>query len=101
MAHRMITRQGNTLVVTGAVTVDNVVDLTQQGLALLDGGRPLCVDLQRITEVDSTAISMLLEWLRAADDADRRLEFVHFTDNLESLMQLYGVKSLLMPEADS
>jgi len=90
----MIYREGDVLIVEGAVTVRNVVGLMHQGSRLLDGSR-LYIDLQKVTEVDSTAISMLFEWLRVAEQRDCRLEFVHFPQSLESLMQLYGVTSLL------
>ncbi|MDC8445771.1 MAG: STAS domain-containing protein [Nitrosomonas sp.] len=95
----MIYRDGNTLVVEGGVTVHNVAGLTRQGIELLDSNL-LYVDLQKVTEVDSTTISMLLEWQRAADRKDCRLKFVHFPASLESLMQLYDVTSILVPVSD-
>jgi len=90
----MIYRDNDRIVVEGAVTVRNVVDLMQQGVALLDSSR-LYIDLHKVTEVDSTAISMLFEWLRVAEQRNCHLEFVHFPQSLESLMQLYGVTPLL------
>ena len=59
----MLRREGNTIIVQGPVNINNVVDLTEKGLALLENGN-LQISLQQITEVDSTAVSMLLEWLR-------------------------------------
>ena len=94
----MIYREGDKLIVAGSVTVQNVVGLMQQGLKRLDSDH-LCVDLQKVTEVDSTAISMLFEWLRAAEKRNCRLEFIHFPQSLESLMQLYGVTPLLQPDS--
>ncbi|MCW5619472.1 MAG: STAS domain-containing protein [Nitrosomonas sp.] len=95
----MIYRDGNTLVVEGGVTLRNVAGLTRQGIALLDSNA-LRVDLQKITEVDSTAISMLFEWQRMADRKGCRLEFIHFPESLASLMQLYGVTSLFTSSPD-
>jgi phospholipid transport system transporter-binding protein len=97
MVDSMIYRNGDTLVVEGAVTVRNVAGLARQGIELLDSTL-LHVDLGKVTEVDSTIISMLLEWQRAADRKDCRLNFVHFPASLESLMQLYDVTSILVPE---
>lgn len=87
------------LVVEGAVTVRNVVGLTQQGIALLDKSS-LQIDLQKVTEVDSTILSMLFEWLRVADQKNCHLEFIHFPESLESLMQLYGVTSILVSRSN-
>ncbi len=95
----MISREGDIIVVQGAVTVNNVVALTQQGIALLGGDRAdiLSVDLQQVTEVDSTAISMLLEWMREVNKKNRCLQFVHLPASLESLLQLYGVTDIISP----
>lgn len=53
------------------------------------------VDLSGVTEVDSSAVSLLLEWRRAAQSAARRVEFVNIPSNLKSLADLYGVADLL------
>ncbi len=95
----MIYRNGNTLIVEGGVTVRNVAALTRQGIELLDSGT-LRVDLQKITAVDSTAISMLFEWQRMADREGCRLEFIHFPESLASLMQLYDVTSIFTASPD-
>lgn len=95
----MIQRSGNTIVVQGPVNINNVVELTTQGLVLLDNDN-LQVDLQQVTEVDSTAISMLFEWLREAGKKNCHLQFVHLPASLESLMQLYGVTGFIAPSAN-
>lgn len=95
----MIYRDGDTLVVEGEVTVSNVTGLTRQGIELLSSNL-LRVDLQKVTEVDSTVISMLFEWRRAADRKGCQLKFVHFPASLESLMQLYDVTSILASDQD-
>ncbi|MDR4513145.1 STAS domain-containing protein [Nitrosomonas sp.] len=96
----MVHREGNTIVVQGAVTIHNVVELMRQGTACIDedtAGSHLQVDLQRITEVDSTTISMLFEWLRAAKQKNCRLEIMHLPPSLESLVQLYDVTEIVTP----
>jgi phospholipid transport system transporter-binding protein len=45
--------------------------------------------------VDSAAVSLLLEWRRAAHGGNRRIEYVNLPDNLKSLAALYGVAELL------
>lgn len=95
----MIQRKGNTLIVQGAVTFHNVAALTQQGIALLDDDEHMQVDLQKITEVDSTIISMLFEWLRAARKINCHLKFTHQPESLQSLAQLYGVTDMINPSS--
>jgi phospholipid transport system transporter-binding protein len=90
----MIVCDDEKIIVQGAVTLDNVVTITQQGMALLDG-RHNTVDLMEVVEVDSTTISMLLEWLRIARQKGYQLQFVNLPGNLESLIQLYGIAELI------
>ncbi len=78
----------------GEVTHDTVVELTRKGMAILDQSQVL-IDLHAVTEMDSTIISMLLEWLRAADCQGNTLQFINLPASLESLIQLYGVAELI------
>lgn len=94
----MIFRDGDRVVMNGPVTIDNVVMLTQNGIALFDD-RIVTIDLEKVTEVDSTIISMLLEWLRATRRNRHPLQFVNMPESLKSLIQLYGVEELIpVPE---
>ncbi len=90
----MILSEDHKIIVQGAVTIDNVVAMTQRGMALFDE-QHLVVDLDQVAEVDSTIISMLLEWLRAARQKDCQLQFINMPANLESLIQLYGIAELI------
>ena len=96
----MLHRDGNKLVVQGPVTIDNVVEITQQGATLFDGN-DLIVDLEDVTEVDSTVVSMLLEWLRIARNQNHQLQFMHVPQNLTSLIQLYGIAELIPLSIDN
>ena len=74
--------------------------LANVNAVLADGTRTfkaptLTVDLAGVTEVDSTAVSLLLEWRRAAQREKRAIDYVNYPANLKSLIQLYGVSELL------
>lgn len=94
-----IMREGDRIVLQGPVTIDHVVRLTRQGVALF-GNQSLMVDLEGVTDVDSTIISMLLEWQRAAQKTKRSLQFIHMSESLKSLIQLYGVMELFPVSRD-
>lgn len=96
----MIYRDGNQLFLQGPVTIENVVEITQQGVALFDGN-DLIVDLKNVTEVDSTIVSLLLEWLRNARNKNQKLQFMHVPQNLSSLIQLYGIAELVPLSIDN
>lgn len=90
----MILREEGKLSVEGPVTIDSVGGVVAQGIALFGRGN-VVIDLARVTEVDSTAVSMLLEWQREAVRRNGKLSVVNAPPNLQSLVRLYGVAELM------
>ena len=90
----MIERDGNQLRVRGALTIAGVTALCEAGKQQLDAG-DLVVDLAAVTEVDSTALSLLFEWRRAAKQKNLHLAFRNLPESLKSLAALYGVTELI------
>jgi phospholipid transport system transporter-binding protein len=82
---------------TGAVTLENALTLREEGLRLF-AAPEMTLDLAGVTEVDSTALSLLFEWRRAALAANRRIRYVNLPENLTSLARLYGVTELVAAE---
>ena len=94
MTADVIRREGGELSVEGSITIDNVVSVVANGVALFDG-EDVTIDLGRVTEADSTAVSLLLEWRREAARRHLQIRFLNMPQNLQSLMQLYGVSELM------
>ena len=80
---------------SGPVTLDNVGAVLEEGNRAFTASS-VTVDLAGVTEVDSTAVSVLLEWRRAALRDKRAIEYVNYPANLKSLIELYGVSELLV-----
>ncbi len=57
----------------------------------------LTIDFAAITEVDSSAVALLLEWRREAARRGKGLYFVNLPANLLALADLYGVTGLIQP----
>lgn len=92
----MITRQGERISVEGPVTIANVRNVLGLGLAEIANGANE-VDLAKVSAVDSSAISMMLEWMRAAN---RRISFFNMNQDLLSLTRLYGLIGVI-PQGDA
>ncbi len=91
----MISLEGSHAALAGPVTLANVNAVLEDGVRAFKAPS-LTVDLAGVTEVDSTAVSLLLEWRRAAAREKRVIEYVNYPANLKSLIQLYGVTDLLV-----
>lgn len=78
----------------GPLTIGNAAEVLAESATRFSGNN-LVVDLSGVTEVDSSAVSLLLEWRRTAKRANRHIEFVNLPQSLRSLADLYGVSDLI------
>ena len=90
----MIRRDGDRMFVSGAVTLQNVTGLLQEGLACVRDGVST-VDLTEITGLDSSLLAALLAWIREARTMKHPLVVANLPRGLTTLAQLYGVEELL------
>jgi phospholipid transport system transporter-binding protein len=84
---------GGRLRISGALTLANAAALGAAAEQYLSG--EIVVDLAAVTEVDSSALSLLFEWQRAAQRRQCRLKFCNLPASLSSLAELYGVADLI------
>ena len=89
----LFTQQGNKLSIHSAITVDTVATLLGEVQPLLKN--PLEIDLGKVPEVDSSAISLMFEWLRLAKKNSAALSYSNLPDSLTSLAALYGVLEMI------
>ncbi len=92
----MIRRDGDSLVLEGALTLATVsalADAVQEHLR--QGAR--VVDFRGVTEVDSAAVALALEWLRQAAQSNREVRLANLPAAMQNLAKLYGVSELLQP----
>jgi len=92
-----ITQENNRWLISGAMTMAEVNDLLAQSTGL-ENSRDTEIDLAEVTEVDTSAISLLFEWLRQARSHKSKVTFYNLPQNLVNLATLYGVLDLI-PQA--
>jgi phospholipid transport system transporter-binding protein len=81
--------------VSGPLTIDSVGSHQRFPFQLSTSSEPLVVDLAQVDIVDSSAVSLLLSWMRQAQALSLNLSFVHAPTNLRSLVDLYGLTEVL------
>jgi phospholipid transport system transporter-binding protein len=94
----VIRRDGDTLFLEGALTLGTVSDLAGAVREYLRQGARV-VDFGGVTEVDSAAIALALEWLRQAAEGEggTGLRYANLPVAMQNLAKLYGVSELLQP----
>jgi phospholipid transport system transporter-binding protein len=76
------------------------ITMTDAGQALRDGLAEIAqgatrIDLSRLSRFDSSAVSAVLAWRRAAIARGAPLQIADVPDGLRSLAQLYGVQDFI------
>ncbi|HUK05739.1 MAG TPA: STAS domain-containing protein [Burkholderiales bacterium] len=90
----MIRREGERMIVSGALTLASVAaELAQGKAAIAEGARS--ADLSGVGELDSSALALLLAWMREAQHLGRELAFTNLPQGLTTIARLYGVADLL------
>jgi phospholipid transport system transporter-binding protein len=80
--------------VSGDVVIGAVPALLEvsKALSIVDNAT---VDFAKVTDIDTSTISLILEWKRRAQKENQALKFVNLPANLTTLTQLYGVAELI------
>lgn len=90
----MSDRDGDVVLLTGALTMDTVPGVLETARAAIrDGAR--IVDFSKVTEADSAAIALGLELLREAEQAGLQLTLENLPPAMLKLASLYSVSTLL------
>jgi len=92
----VIRRDGDSLVLEGALTLATVSALADAVQEHLRQGARI-VDFRGVTEVDSAAVALALEWLRQAAQNNREVRLANLPVAMQNLAKLYGVSELLQP----
>lgn len=89
-----IIQQENQWHVSGDVLMDNANTILSQSNAFEMVG-DLEVDFSAVTDVDTAALSLVMEWQRRALASNCTISFANLPENLSSLAALYGVADFI------
>lgn len=80
------------------MTMEHVNAYLKESVSIFTPGA-IEVDLGGVDEADSSALTLVFEWLREAKKANAELVFVNLPASLISLATLYGVLELIPQRA--
>jgi len=90
----MIEAEGGVLKLAGPVTIETHTKLRSNAAPHI-GQSDWTVDWSKVTEVDSSALSLVFVWQRTSLEKGKSLRNSNFPGNLEALAELYGVAELI------
>ncbi len=77
-----------------SITMADAGQALRDGLAAIAQGDRM-IDLSRLSRFDSSAVSSVLAWRRAATARGAQLQIAAVPDGLRSLAQLYGLQDFI------
>ncbi len=80
--------------IQGPVTLDTAPVLLEDAKKQFQGS-DILVDFSGVTQADSSAVGLMLEWTRDASTQGRHIRFANFTENLKTLIALYELEQLI------
>ena len=80
--------------VNGDVIIGSVALILESSKSL-SIAQKTTIDFANVTDIDTSTISLILEWKRRAQKENKPLKFVNLPANLTTLTQLYGVAELI------
>lgn len=89
-----IVQEGNRWQLSGDLTINNITRVLDASKALSLIG-PAQLDFSKVADVDTSAVSLILEFKRRANAEKVELSLVNVPENLTSLIQLYGVNAFI------
>ena len=78
------------------ITMETAAALASAGAASLSAGDPV-FDFCDVERADSSAVALMLGWMRKARTLGLECAFENIPPGLQSLLALYGVEPLLHP----
>lgn len=92
----MISREADRITLKGPVTLETVPELVALGEPMIRQGAAI-VDFSNVSDVDSAAVALALEWLRQSESLGNSLKFTNLPDAMKNLAALYGVAAFISP----
>lgn len=87
--------------ISGRLTMETAAVLFSKGLPFAESRSEIVIDFAQVETVDSSAVSLMLSWLRTAENKNVKLAFTNVPDSLRSLANLYGVAEPLSLGVDA
>ncbi|RLA16945.1 MAG: NTP-binding protein [Gammaproteobacteria bacterium] len=86
--------------VTGPVVFATAGELLETSRELFAAAASLRVDLSGVTEVDSAALALLIEWSRQAHQQHRTIRIEHTPEKLMAIARLTGTGDIIAMTGD-
>lgn len=90
-----IVYQQNKFIVSGSLMVGNVMSVYEKSLASLNSGAAFLFDFSAVKESDSTALALVIEWIKLANTKNQPIKFISLPANLIAIAQAANLEHMV------
>ncbi|GMR03793.1 MAG: hypothetical protein BMS9Abin22_297 [Gammaproteobacteria bacterium] len=88
-----VARHDGTFAISGLLTFETVPEfLSRTSTWLSSGPEMITIDMKNVSKADSAGLALMVEWLRQAREAKRRIRFVNIPEQLNHLIRVSGLQ---------
>lgn len=98
MSSILLDPASDSIQLSGELTFATVNGLLMESAALFESISSLNIDLSAVTKSDSAGLALLVEWLRLAKRAGKRIVFANIPEQLLVIADISGLDELLLQE---
>lgn len=93
--HADITLQQGKFLVVGDLNFANVMSVYQKSLSLLDNAQEWIFDFSQLHASDSSGLALIVEWIKHAKSANKKIQVLHLSHDLMSIAKAAGMDGIL------
>lgn len=90
-----IQQAGDCYAVSGEIIFDNVVELERQGSQIIQAQDKVIFDFGEVARSDSSALALLLAWLRSANKFHKSISYKNVPETLLIMAQSFDINTFL------
>ncbi len=94
-SYQLIDRGEGSFALTGSMTFDTVGSILRESEMPFEDHTRIEVDLSGVTDTDSAALALLLEWITWANHTVREIRFVDTPAKIDAIARVTEVEDLL------
>ncbi len=89
------TRDNGYAEIHGPLTFETVPDILNASHGWLHGGTgSMTIDLKQVTKADSAGLALMVEWLRLARSAHRKMIFLNIPQQTRNIIEVSGLTTV-------
>ncbi len=88
--------RNDSFLVSGDINFASAVSLWNDSLPLLSKSKELIFDFSGVIHANSSALALLIEWIKYAKQNNKSISFIKLPEQLRSIAAVGGIDKLLM-----